>query len=119
MTKRDFKKKQKRLMMVSKVALYGGMLIGVLLMCVGFVLGGPSAIIGTIAAGFACGVLGITAGVLMENKAHNLVYKDNDQNEKEVEVKEYQSENDQQLKQMTEQKIIDEKQAYNEDNLTL
>ena len=117
MNKREFKRKQKRLLTLSKVAMYCGLALSVLVICVSFTLGSTGALLGTLAGGLALGALSITAGVMIESSAQRMVYTDESQ--KEYEVKEYHSEKEHKQIQTNEQQLTDEKQVKKEEDLTL
>ena len=119
MNKREFKRKQKILLTLSKVAMYCGLALSVLVICVGFTLGSTGALLGTLAGCLALGALSITGGILIESKAQNLIYQDESQKEKECEVKEYHSEKEHKHIQTNAQQLTDEKQVKKEDDLTL
>ncbi len=115
MSKRELKKKQRTLKTLSKATVIGGITLGIVLMCVGFALLGSGLIWASLLGAFVCGVLGITAGVVINNKAEKISFNDNEN----YIVNDFVSDKEQSHLQVKQKENTNTKQSQHEDGLTL
>ncbi len=116
--KKLYKKKVNRLNTLANISTYGGVALGAITLCVGFVLGGAG-LIGCIVGCAALVIGGLTIGVVCQSKADSVSLKDF--TEKDVEVSDYeqQKENEPKLVATHQEEKHDDKQNSEEQNLSL
>ncbi len=116
--KKLYKKKVNRLNTLANISSYGGVALGVVTLCVGFVLGGAG-LIGCIVGCAALVIGGLTIGVVCQSKADSVSLKDFIEKEVEVSNLEQQKQNEPEHVAIHQEEKHDDKQNSEEQNLSL